>query len=153
MWTVLSMRIGRTMTIWIRCYAMQKGTIVREDSEKPLFPGCKPEYTRLSSVLELLKFNASNSWSDKSFTALLGLLADMLPEGNELPKTTYKAKKVLCPLGMEVERIHACPNDCILYRNEYANMHVCPVCNASRYKRKNQSDDGEGIEVNERTSC
>ena len=118
-----------------------------EDSEKPLFPGCKPEYTRLSSVLELLKLKASNGWSDKSFTELLGLLADMLPEGNELPKTTYKAKKVLCPLGMEVERIHACPNDCILYRNEYTNMHVCPVCNASRYKRKNQSDDDERIEV------
>ena len=116
-----------------------------EDSEKPLYTGCK--YTRLSAVLELLKLKASNGWSDKSFTALLGLLADMLPEGNELPKTTYKAKKVLCPLGMEVERIHACPNDCILYRKEYANMHVCPVCNASRYNRNNQSDDGEGTET------
>ena len=26
-------------------------------------------------------------------------------------------------------------------------MHVCPVCNASRYKRKKQSDDGERIDV------
>ena len=26
-------------------------------------------------------------------------------------------------------------------------MHVCPVCNASRYKHKNQSDDDEGIKV------
>ena len=48
-----------------------------EDSGKPLFPGCKPEYTRLSTVLELLKLKASNGWSDKSFTALLGLLADI----------------------------------------------------------------------------
>ena len=31
-----------------------------EDSGKPLFPGYKPEYTRLSSVLELLKSKASN---------------------------------------------------------------------------------------------
>ena len=68
-----------------------------EDSEKPLFPGCKPEYKRLSSVLELPKLKASNGWSDKSFTALLGLLADILPEGNMLPSTTYQAKKVLCP--------------------------------------------------------
>ena len=42
-----------------------------EYSGKPLFPG-------LSSVLELLKLKASNGWSDKSFTALLGLLADIL---------------------------------------------------------------------------
>ncbi|MBJ4058605.1 hypothetical protein JGD43_25095 [Salmonella enterica subsp. enterica serovar Goldcoast] len=115
-----------------------------EDSRKPLFPGCKSEYTRLSTVLELLKLKASNRWSDKSFTALLGLLADILPEGNVLPSTTYQAKKVLCPLGMEVERIHACPNDCILYRKEYADMHVCPVCKASRYKRQNTAKVKQG---------
>ena len=111
---------------------------------RPLFPGCKPEYTRLSTVIELLKLKASNGWSDKSFTALLGLLANILPEGNVLPSTTYQAKKVLCPLGMEVERIHACPNDCILYRKEYADMHVCPVCKASRYKRKNTAKVKQG---------
>ena len=35
-----------------------------EDSGKPLFPGCKPEYTRLSTVVELLKLKTSNGWSD-----------------------------------------------------------------------------------------
>ena len=77
-----------------------------EDSEKPLFPGCKLKYTKLSSVLELLKLKASDGWSDKSFRALLGLLADMLPVGNKLPTSTYKAKKILYPLRMEVQRIH-----------------------------------------------
>ena len=115
-----------------------------EDREKPLFPGCKPEYTKLSSVLELLKLKASDGWSDKSFTALLVLLSDMLPDGNELPKSTYEAKQVLCPLGMDVERIHACPNDCILYRKDLSDLQSCPVCKASRYKRKStQSDDDE----------
>ena len=60
----------------------------------------------------------------------------MLPEGNELPANTYRAKKVICPLGLEVEKIHACRNDCILYRKEFANLHSCPVCGASRYKGK-----------------
>ena len=63
-----------------------------EDSEKPLFPGCKPEYTKLSSVLELFKLKTSDGWSDKSFTALLELLSDILLDGNELPKSTYDAK-------------------------------------------------------------
>jgi hypothetical protein len=31
-----------------------------------------------------------------------------LPKDNELPDSTYKAKKVLCPLGLEVQKIHAC---------------------------------------------
>ena len=65
-----------------------------EDSEKPLYSGCKTQYTRLSSVLELLKLKASSGWSDKSFTAMLGLFADMLPEGNELPKTNARRLSV-----------------------------------------------------------
>lgn len=41
---------------------------------------------------------------------------------------------MLSSIGMTYERIHACPNDCILYRNEYASLNMCPKCNASRFK-------------------
>jgi hypothetical protein len=40
----------------------------------------------------------------------------MLPRKNKLPASTYEAKKLVCPLGLDVQKIHACPNDCILYR-------------------------------------
>ena len=86
-------------------------------------------------MLTLLQLKASNGWSDKSFTELLGFLGDVLPEGNVLPASTYQAKQVVCPLGLEVQKIHACRNDCILYRNEFEDLDVCPVCKASRYKR------------------
>nr|ABA92649.2 transposon protein, putative, CACTA, En/Spm sub-class [Oryza sativa Japonica Group] len=55
---------------------------------------------------------------DKAFGDLLKLVKNILPEGNKLPETTYEAKKIVCPLGLEVQKIHACPNDCILYRGE-----------------------------------
>ena len=84
------------------------------DSKKPLFPNCT-KYTKLSAIFKLFNLKAKNGWSDKSFTSLLELLGDMLPENNELPLSTYRARKMLCPLIMEVRRIHACPNDCILY--------------------------------------
>ena len=58
----------------------------------------------------------------------------MLPEGNELPSTTYEAKKMVCSLGLDVQKIHTCPNDCILYRGEYENLEACPDCSALRYK-------------------
>ena len=47
----------------------------------------------------------------------------MLPEDSTLSKNHYEAKKILCIVGMEYQKIHACPNDCILYRNEFAEMH------------------------------
>ena len=112
------------------------------DSETPLYAGCKAKHTKLSVTLDLMKLKASSGLTDKSFTDLLGILKAMLPAENTLPETTYEAKQVLCPLGLEVRRIHACPNDCILYHKQYADLDACPVCKASRYKRKKSADEG-----------
>ena len=106
---------------------------IERDSNTPLYQGCT-SFTRLSAVLALVNLKARFGWSDKSFTELLVLLKNMLPEQNTLPKNHYEAKKILCPVGMEYKKIHACPNDCILYRNEYAELRQCPTCGVSRYK-------------------
>nr|CAE05178.2 OSJNBa0013A04.15 [Oryza sativa Japonica Group] len=113
------------------------------DSETPVYAGCKAKHTKLLVTLDLMKLKASSGWTDKSFTDLLGILKAMLPTENTLPETTYKAKQVLCPLGLEVHRIQACPNDYILYHKQYAELDGCPVCKASRCKRKKSTDDGK----------
>ena len=79
--------------------------------------------------------------SYKSFTELLQLLKDMLPEGNSLPNRNYEAKKILCPMGMEYKKIHACPNDCILYRKDFELLKSCLRCGLSRYNLKQKDDD------------
>jgi hypothetical protein len=83
----------------------------------------------------MLQWKAKYGVSDKSFEGMLKIVKDKLPEINELPSTTYEAKQIVYPLGLEVQKIHACPNDCILYRGtEHENLEACPVCNALRYK-------------------
>ena len=68
-----------------------------------------------------------------------------LPNDNELPETTYEAKKTICPLGLDVQKIHACINDCILYRGNHEDKNECPVCGALRYKiRRDDPGDVEG---------
>jgi hypothetical protein len=57
----------------------------------------------------------------------------LLPSDNELPENTYKAMQMICPLGLEVQKIHACRHDCILFRGDYAELDECPVCKASWY--------------------
>ena len=37
---------------------------------------------------------------------------------------------------MEYQKIHSCPNDCILYKNKFSEMRNCPSCGVSRYKVK-----------------
>jgi hypothetical protein len=70
----------------------------------------------------------------------------MLPKANKLPTTTYEAKQLVCPLDLEVQKIHAHPNDCILYRSdEYENLDACPLCGALRYNiRRDDPREVEG---------
>nr|CAH65869.1 OSIGBa0103I21.2 [Oryza sativa] len=96
--------------------------------------GCDSEFSTLRPVLELMRLKVRYGWSDSSFDSLLELLKNMLPRPNSLPYNTYQAKKLICPLSLGVEKIHACVNHCILYRKEYTSLDECPTCGASRYK-------------------
>jgi hypothetical protein len=77
----------------------------------------------------LFQLKASNKWSDGSFKDLLMLLKDMLPQGNTVLDIVSEAKQIICPMSLEVEKIHAYKNDCILYRAaEYEDLEKCPIC-------------------------
>jgi hypothetical protein len=78
-----------------------------EDSKKPLYPDCQ-KYSCLFGDLKLLQLKADRGWSNKSFKHLLDVLRDMLPEGNQIAEFVYEAKKIICPLGIKVEKsMHA----------------------------------------------
>ncbi|TYK30539.1 hypothetical protein E5676_scaffold71G00030 [Cucumis melo var. makuwa] len=97
------------------------------DTKKPLYEGCK-KFTKLSTLVKLYNLKVRHGWSNISFSELLKALKDILPSPNDLPTSMYEAKKTLGALGMKYEKIHACPNDCCLYRKEYANAIVCFKC-------------------------
>ena len=67
------------------------------------------------------------------FEAFLGVWANSLPEGHELPKTMYGTKKIMKALSMDYEKIHVCPKNCLLFRHEYADDKYCRKCGSSRY--------------------
>jgi len=73
-----------------------------QDHKTDLYPDCKEGLKKLGSTLELLQWKAANGVTDKGFEELLKLVKKILPEGNKLPSTTYQAKRVVCPLGLEV---------------------------------------------------
>jgi hypothetical protein len=119
-----------------------------EDHKKLLCPGCKEDHKKLHTTLDMLQWKATNGVSDKGFDDLLRMIKNLLPADNELLPSTYEAKKIVFPLGLEVQKIHACPNDCILYRGEkYEKLESCPVCKALRYKiRRDDPGEVEGEE-------
>src|SRR3954467_5367272 len=125
-----------------------------EDHKKGLYPNCKEGITKLGTVLELLQWKAENVVPDKGFEQVLKIFNKNLPKDNEWPDTTYAAKKVVCPLGLEVKKIHACPNDCILYRGEeYENLDACPVCTSLQYKIRRDDPGALRASPPEEGSC
>ena len=54
--------------------------------------------------------------------------------------SVYEAKKIICPLGLEVERIHACKNIFVLFRGEYEDLDNCPKCGFGRFRRTKMAD-------------
>jgi hypothetical protein len=74
----------------------------------------------------------------------------MLPEGNQTAESVYEVKNIICPLGIEVEKIYACKNSCVLFRGDYANLDKCRKCGYDRYKRKKDGgDDNNANDENE----
>jgi hypothetical protein len=116
-----------------------------EDSKKPLYTDCQ-KYSHLSDDLKLMQFKEEHGWSNKSFKHLLDVLRDMLLEGNQRVESVYEAKKIINPLGIKVEKIHACKNNCVLFRGDYANLGKCPKCGCDRYKRKKDGGDDNNVD-------
>jgi hypothetical protein len=122
---------------------------LKKAAEEPLYnesKGCTKEFTTLRSVLKLLMLKARYGLSDAGFDSFLNIIVDMLPKENKVPANTYYAKKLISPLAMDVEKIHACRNHCILYQaNDYKDLESYAKCNASRYKTNKDYREDECV--------
>ncbi|XP_042948658.1 uncharacterized protein LOC122281329 [Carya illinoinensis] len=101
------------------------------DSQRPLYEGCS-KYSKLSFSVKLLHIKTLGGWSIKSFDMLLQILQSAFPNAL-LPKSYQEARNLERGLGFSYTKIHACPNDCILYWRENANKQECPKCKSSRW--------------------
>ncbi|XP_042958047.1 uncharacterized protein LOC122293557 [Carya illinoinensis] len=102
-----------------------------EDARRPLFGGCT-KFSKLSFIVKLLHIKTLGGWLIKSFDMLLNLLRSAFPDA-ELPHSYEESRSLERGLGMNYHKIHACPNDCILFWKGNAALNECPICKASRW--------------------
>ncbi|CAN6541280.1 unnamed protein product [Malus baccata var. baccata] len=110
-----------------------------EEADQDLWPECK-EFKKLEVVVRLYQIKCLVGMPDEIFTTLLDLIKRMLPEGDCLSESCYKAKKLINDLGLTYVKIDACPNDCMIYWKDTSELTVCSVCGESRYKITNAKD-------------
>lgn len=110
-----------------------------ENANLPLYPGCK-KGSALSFIVRWLQAKVLHGWPDNSFQTILDILQEFMPEGVNLPSSYYEAQKLTEDLGFTYNTVDACPNSCMLFRNEDINLDACLFCNKSRWK-----DDGANL--------
>ncbi|XP_060215394.1 uncharacterized protein LOC132642147 [Lycium barbarum] len=93
-----------------------------DEASQELYPGCKG-FSKLSFTIRLYLLKCLHGWSNASFTSLLELLKEAMPELN-IPLSYNKAKSMVKDLGHDYKKIDACPNDCMLFRNEHKDSEL-----------------------------
>ncbi|XP_020254080.1 uncharacterized protein LOC109831152 [Asparagus officinalis] len=114
-----------------------------DDNENDLYEGCT-EFTRLSFMMRLLRIKSLSRMADKYFNMLIVLLRKVIPNGKDsIPENYDNAKKIVSVIGLDYNKIDACPNDCILYYKDNKDLQECPICGVSWWvQRKNYSTHG-----------
>ncbi|XP_042946147.1 uncharacterized protein LOC122279527 [Carya illinoinensis] len=102
-----------------------------DDARQPLYQGCK-QFSKLSFIVKLLHIKTIGGWSIKSFDLLLNLLRSAFPNAL-LPRSYEESRSLQRGLGFNYHKIHACPNDCVLFWKENADKDECPKCKAPRW--------------------
>jgi hypothetical protein len=105
-----------------------------EDGNQELYDGCT-KYSKLSFIVQLYHIKVLCGATDKTFSMIIELLNDVFPHA-KLPKSFYEAKTMIKSLGLSYDKIHACPNNCMLYWGslEDEKRDTCKMCYTSRWK-------------------
>jgi hypothetical protein len=103
------------------------------EARKPIYPGCN-QMSVLTAVIQMMNMKSDGGLSVQNFNMWLKFIKTILPAGECLPESYYECRKMMRNLGMTVETIHACKNNCVLFRKENAHRNHCPTCGASRWQ-------------------
>ncbi|GKB36493.1 hypothetical protein Tco_0881435 [Tanacetum coccineum] len=98
-------------------------------ANEELYPGC--DYvTRLDFMAKFTYFKVKGKLTDSIFNEMLEFFQNVFPisKGYKLPPSYYAIKKTFKMIGLGYESIHACVNDCFLFRGDNnKDVHFCPV--------------------------
>lgn len=106
-------------------------------AEEPLYDGCK--LSVLSAAARMANIKCEYNIPHKAIDGVASLMKDMCPDENKMTNSFYKTKKLLEGLELPHQKIHVCPNGCMLFWKEHKDLKECLYCKGSRYKTLRES--------------
>ena len=115
-------------------------------ADNELWSGCR-RHSQLSFVVRLMSLKAEYHWPERCYDRLTELIKEGLPDGDLLPNSYYKTKKLLRGMGLPVEKIDCCPNNCMIFWRNDSELHTCRYCGTSRFKEQSESHKNRQVAV------
>ncbi|XP_073049018.1 uncharacterized protein [Primulina eburnea] len=106
-----------------------------KSAEKEIWDGNPHGHTVLSVLARLLKMKQEHNMSERNYNDMCQLMSELCPSDNFVPESFYATKKIIKDLGLPVEKIDACNNNCMIYWGVDEGLTECKICEHPRYKR------------------
>jgi hypothetical protein len=104
-----------------------------KDSDELLWDGYT-NHSKLSAVAQVFTIKSDHRLSEVRYDKIIEWVKSIIPQGNRLKENFYAAKSMMKPLGLGYQKIDMCPNFCMLYYLENAEMTEYITCGYSHYK-------------------
>ena len=82
-----------------------------------------------------MSMKSENHMSEKLFDQVIELMKEIVPDNNLVTDNFYNTKKLLCGMGLLVEKIDCCLNGCMLYWGADSDLTSCKFCDHPRFKK------------------
>lgn len=93
--------------------------------------------SHLYATTRLLNIKLSHNVAQITLDLFVYVMKNVSSREKTLPSCFYYTKILMKKLGMWVEKLYICPNECMLFYKEILHVQECLHCNAERYLVEN----------------
>ncbi|XP_059315663.1 uncharacterized protein LOC132066357 [Lycium ferocissimum] len=104
-----------------------------EEASRPLWVGS--QHSKLSVAVRMINIKSNWTVAEAAMDSMIKLVGKLVSPEFDIPKSYYEAKILVSKLGLSYDRIHYCPNGCMLFYKQDADLNECKLCGHARYKR------------------
>ncbi|XP_073152840.1 uncharacterized protein [Henckelia pumila] len=106
-----------------------------KSTEKEIWKENPHGHTLLSVLAKLLKMKYEHSMSERNYNDMCQLMTELCPTDHNFPKNFNATKKLIKDMGLPVEKIDCCNNNCMIYWGPNNELTTCRFCEHPRYKQ------------------
>ncbi|XP_059281304.1 uncharacterized protein LOC132034998 [Lycium ferocissimum] len=104
-----------------------------EEASRPLWVGS--QHSKLSVAVRMIIIKSDWIVAEAAMDSMIKLVGELVSSEFDIHKSYYQAKGLVSKLGLSCDRIYCCPNGCMLFYKQDADLNECKLYGHARYRR------------------